>query len=122
MANTRPLKKLWETFGLYTTIHGMFYIIHNINPWKSFWRILVTILFAITIWSTYISITNYFQYKLSVSATYEVQKGLQFPSVTFCNEFQLSKSALGSNNVISVLFITLLTEKKDEMASKFEKV
>lgn len=122
VAGRIKLKRLLEKFS--TTISGrtLIYISRSKRQWKLKWISFWLFMLLLTVWSCVLNIQTYLQYKTKVSMTYSDQKEIQFPSISFCNQFALSKSAVGSDVFVLSVYNGMFAETMKELHSKFDEV
>lgn len=99
------LYKRWTKFCTDSSIHGLFHIRQSKPIWKIPWTLLLTFMIFLTTWCCVNSVVLYYRYDVKTSMQYDEVDQIQFPAITFCNQFGLLKSIVGSNLNVVMFYV-----------------
>lgn len=90
MAKKFDLSKSWEYFCDSTSIHGLVYIhrVKNILV-KLFWIVCWFLMLSFILYFSTKSIIQYVRFDVNTKMVYETLEEIEFPAITFCNQFAL---------------------------------
>lgn len=115
MAETPKYIEILKDFCEATTVHGLLHLSRTKCPLKFLWIILCGVMLFCTVWYCTMSVLQYLRFDIKTTITYENLQELDFPAVTFCNQFQYRRSVIGSNPMILIPMTMLMAGNIKEL-------
>lgn len=122
MGENKAVKTVFEDFCESATIHGLYHIHNSKAVFKFFWFFIVLSMLCCVAWFCHMSITQYLRYDIKTAITYDTRTRLDFPAITFCNQFPIIRSLVGSNEQVLLDSIIFLTEKLEDVPYVYKQV
>ena len=121
MSNHSNFKKIWALFCETTNIHGFPHLHKSKDLYlKGFWVIVILTMLSLSIWLCWSNVLIYLQFKTQTQITYETETKIQFPSITFRNQYVARRSKV-CNSFILIYFVGILVDKEEDVVrSMFE--
>lgn len=110
------LKKTCHEFVTTTSIHGLFYAFFMHQKMQHIWKVIWLLMFSLCVYQSILNILTYLSFATKVSITYEAEKNVQFPSISFSSISLPRRTEVGNYSKKAFLLATWLSEKDDQFA------
>lgn len=91
---TGEVKKIFVKFCRTTTIQGFRYIERTRGQIRVEWTIFTATVIAVCLWKCGLNLETYLAFYVKTKITYKPSKSIDFPSITFCPQYNLKRSGI----------------------------